>query len=87
MTTLSQLANRKKSGILRELKSRKRKFGFQCGGLYSAENFIDFGEAIKRGQWIDPELLIDVNYSGGSGIFNIYTDVEAAANELRANFC
>ena len=75
-----------KSPIFRELKSRKRKFGFQTLGMYTPESFIQFAEAIKRTQSLDPNMLLDVNYSGATGVFTIYTDEQIAADELRAYY-
>lgn len=71
----------------RELKARKRKFGFESNSMYKPEHILYVAEAIKTAQWMDKEALFDYKTDMGRSEFRIYTDFEPLAEELRIKFC
>lgn len=74
-------------GKFRELKARKRKFGFEIHSFYKSEDILVAAEAIKLIQWMDIEALLDLDISNGSAKFRVYTDNENAADQFRTKFC
>lgn len=75
-------------GKFRELKARKRKFGFEIHSFYQPEDILVAAEAIKLIQWMDIDALPDFDIAAnGSAKFRVYTDNENAADQFRTKFC
>lgn len=78
---------RSTNGTFRELKARKRKFGFEINSFYNPEDILVAAEAMKLIQWMDIVALLDLDISNMSAKFRVYTDNENAADQFRTKFC
>jgi hypothetical protein len=66
--------------IFRPLRARKGKFGFEAS--INSLSFILISEAVQRAKRVDENLKFEVDLNYGKGLVKVYTDVEAAAEEL-----
>lgn len=71
---------------MRELKSRKKKFGFEMS-IFTTECITAAAKVIEVVNWMDKDALIDFSRDYGKSEFKVYTDNELLAEELRLNHC
>lgn len=75
--------------ILRELKARKAKFGFEAqGALPDPVMLRTLAECLEEANWMDPDNTVDEVTQGGMRTYwKIYTNNELLAESLRQKYC
>lgn len=75
--------------ILRELKSRKAKFGFETDGVRpDSTRLRALAECLEEAKWMDADHIVDEVSQGGSRTyFKIYTNNDLLADSLRLKYC
>lgn len=72
--------------ILRELKARKRAFGFETTYVKADPALLRaFADMLDELKWVDPDAVVDTK--DNPLYFNVYTNNESLAASLRLKYC
>jgi hypothetical protein len=71
--------------ILRVLRARKRKFGFESPVLTS--NFVELSAILEKARSLDTDLLFELNFNMSANEFKLYTDKQDVADYIKEHFC